>query len=132
MNSKLRQINDLAQRTSIEKSKKSLNHMILLNSFIYIFSHLPEFVMTLLLIIYSKKILNFCKNEFSCDLLNEEAEVFGLISIVCQFYVFKIFDKHFRRSIEEIKSNIYFFIFRQRMHSTQQREIIELTNLNNR
>ena len=114
IDSKLRQISDLAHYKLIEKSKKNLNRMILLNSFIYIFSHLPEFVMTLLLIIYSKKILNFCKNEFSCDLLNEEAEVFGLISIVCQFYVFKIFDKHFRRSIEEIKSNIYFFIFRQR------------------
>ena len=112
MNSKLRQINDLTQRNSIEKSKKHLNHMIFFNGFIYIFSHLPEFIMTLLLIIYSKKVANFCNYKFSCDLLNEEAEFFSLISIVCQFYVFKIFDKHFKRSFDELKSNIFQLIFR--------------------
>ena len=107
MNMKLRQINDVVQHKIIEKSKKKLNRMILFNSFIYILSHLPEFTMTLLLIIYSKKISNFCKNRFSCDLLNEEAEFFGLISIVCQFYVFKIFDKnlikhHYRVQVLEL------------------------------
>ena len=56
MDGKLQQIHDLAQRILIEKSKKHLNRMILFNSFIYVFSHLPEFTMTLLLIVYSKKI----------------------------------------------------------------------------
>ena len=111
MNNKLRQINDLAQRTLIEKSKKHLNRMILVNSFIYIFSHLPEFSMTLLLIVYSKSILNFYKYEFSCDLLNEEAEVFGLLSIVCQFYVFKIFDKNFKSSFNEKFNQIFIILF---------------------
>jgi hypothetical protein len=105
LNRKLKQISDSAQHKAIEKSKKNLNRMILFNSFLYVLSHLPEFIITLLLIIYSKKISNFCKNKFSCDLLNEEAEFFGLISIVCQFYVFKIFDKNFKKSFNNIKSN---------------------------
>ena len=85
MDSKLVQIKDLAQRTVIEKSKKKLNRLIFLNSFIYITSHLPEFTMTLLLIKYSKQITNFCYNKFSCDLLNEEAEFF-----LCSFNCFSI------------------------------------------
>jgi hypothetical protein len=110
MNSKLRQINDQAQRTLIEKSKKNLNRMILFNSFIYIFSHLPEFAATLMLNVYSKEIVFFCSYKFSCDLLNEEAEFFGLISMVCQFYVLKIFDKNFKRSLNEKKAKIYRYI----------------------
>jgi len=105
MDGKLRQISDEAQRKIIEKSKKNINRMIWLNSFIYIISHLPEFTMTLVLIVYAKKISNYCLNKFSCDLLNEEAEFFGLISIVCQFYIFKIFDKNFKSSFNQIFSD---------------------------
>ena len=107
--------------------------MILFNSFIYIVSHLPEFLVTLLLIVYSKKISNFCNDKFSCDLLNEEAEFFCLISIVCQFYVFKIFDKNFKRSFEELKSNLFNFNDRRKNNQDerQPQQIIELKNLNN-
>jgi hypothetical protein len=106
MNRKLKHINDDAQHKVIQKSKMNINRMIFFNSLIYIFSHLPEFTMTLLLFIYAKKISNFCQNKFSCDLLNEEAEVFCLISIVCQFYVLKFFDKNFRKSFNEVISNL--------------------------
>jgi hypothetical protein len=105
MNRKLKQINDVAQRKVIHKSKKNVNRMILVNSLIYIFSHLPEFMMTLLLFVYSTKMKSFCNNKFSCDFLNEEAEFFGLISIVSQFYVFKIYDKNFKKSFSQIYSN---------------------------
>ena len=105
MNRKLKHINDVAQRKVIHKSKKNINRMILVNSLIYIVSHLPEFVMTLLLFVYSTKMTNFCNNKFSCDFLNEIAEFFGLISIVCQFYVFKIYDKNFKKSFSQIYSN---------------------------
>ena len=133
MDGKLSQINDLAQRTLIEKSKKNLNRMILFNGFIYIVSHLPAFTITLLLVIYSKKIANFCFNKFSCDLLNEEADVFSLISIVCQFYVFKNFDKHFKRSFNEFKLHFRSFLCRLIFKQTfSHREVsIEMGNLNN-
>jgi hypothetical protein len=112
MDGKLKQISDEAQRKIIEKSKKNINRMILFNSFIYIISHLPEFTMTLVLIVYAKKISNYCLNKFSCDLLNEEAEFFGLISIVFQFYIFKIFDKNFKTSFQQMISNFHAAIFR--------------------
>ena len=94
----------------IEKSKKNINRMILVNSLLYIFSHLPEFTITLLLIIYSKKISQFCMSNLSCDLINEEAEFFSLISIACQFYIFKIFDKNFKSSYSDIKSSTIMFL----------------------
>jgi len=100
---------NLDHRKSLEKTKKNVNRMILCNSFIYVLSHTPEFVVTFSLLIYSSKISNFCKNNFSCDVINEEAEFFGLISIVCQFYIFKIFDKNFRSSFEDIKAKLKMF-----------------------
>ena len=104
LNKKLDQIVDLNQHKLIEKSKKNLNRMILCNSFIYVISHLPEFITTILLIVYSKTILNFCNYFLSCDLINEEAEFFGLISIVGQFFIFKVFDKNFRSSFNDLKN----------------------------
>ena len=130
MANKLCQINDLAQRISIEKSKKNVNRMILLNSFIYVFSHLPEFTTTLLLIVFSKKISNFCSNKFSCDLLNEEAEFFGLISIVCQFYVFKIFDNNFKRSFNDLV-NSFLNIFKRPKQTENSKDEIVFKNINN-
>jgi hypothetical protein len=131
---KLKQINDKAQHKLIEKSKKNLNRMIFFNSFIFVFSHLPEFTMTLLLIIYARRVGNFCNNKFSCDLLNEEVEFFGLISIVCQFYVFKIFDKNFSTSFAHLKSLLGNLIYRKKetmkIPLTLQ-ENLELKNLKN-
>jgi len=111
MDNKMKQISDSKQHKLIEKSKKNVNRMIFVNSLIYLFSHLPEFTTTLWLIVYSRKMSNFCQNKFSCDLLNEEAEFFGLISIVCQFYVFKMFDKNFKWSFNDLKSKLFFCLF---------------------
>jgi hypothetical protein len=36
-------------------------------------------------------------------LINEEAEFFGLVSIVGQFYIFLIFDKNFSSSFNDLK-----------------------------
>jgi len=83
LDNKLRQIVDMDQHKNIQKSKTKVNRMILFNGLLYVFSHLPEFVVTLLLVVYSKKISNLCQYNFSCDLVSEEAEFFCLISIVC-------------------------------------------------
>jgi len=134
MNRKLKHINDVAQRKVIHKSKKNINRMILVNSLIYIVSHLPEFVMTLLLFIYSTKMESFCNNKFSCDFLNEEAEFFGLISIVCQFYIFKIYDKNFKKSFSQISTNLGKICFGTKKvqiinEQTIDTELINLKNL---
>jgi hypothetical protein len=134
MNRKLEQINDAAQHKLIERSKKYVNRMILFNSLIYILSHLPEFTVTLLLIVYSKKISKFCNDKLACDLLNEEAESFSFISIVCQFYVFKIFDKNFKASLNQVIAKFCSFFANEKkeddivyVENTNQ----ELSNLKN-
>jgi hypothetical protein len=103
LNKKMLYITDVDHRKSTEKSRKQLNRMIFYNGLLYVFSHLPEFVTTLLLVIYSKKISNYCQYNFSCDLVSEEADVFSLISIVCQFYIFKVFDKNFKISFLDLR-----------------------------
>ena len=89
---------------NIQKSKKNINRMIVWNSFIYLLAHLPEFVSTFLLISYAKAILQFCFDKISCDLINEEAEFFSLISIVGQFLIFLRFNKNFRASFVNLFS----------------------------
>jgi hypothetical protein len=133
MKRKLKQINDVAQHKLIEKNTKYINRMILFNSLIYVLSHLPEFTMTLLLKVYSKKISNFCNDKLSCDLLNEEAEFFSFISIVCQFYVFKIFDRNFKSSLNQMVSDFYsFFAYKKKEEIIYTNNTnVELVNLKN-
>ena len=130
---------NIDHRAHIKDSKKNLNRMVLFNSFLYIFSHLPESLTTLMLIVYAGKISNFCQFNFSCDLVNEEGEFFSLISIVCQFYVFRIFDKNFKASFLDLKARSCCCLLRnQRDHNaslsttpTRLSQQIELRNLNN-
>ena len=106
LNNKARHLVDDEQHMNIQKSRKNVNRMIFVNSLLYIVSHLPESLTTLLLIMYSKKIVNFCQFNFSCDLLNEEAAFFSLLSMMGQFYVFRIFDKNFRASYQDSKARL--------------------------
>ena len=108
---------------NIQKSKKNINRMILWNSFIYLLAHLPEFVSTLLLIKYAQAISPFCFDKISCDLINEEAEFFSLVSMVGQFLIFLRFNKNFRASFV----NLFF----RRSNATLSVNIshIELKNL---
>ena len=97
---------DLDHHKNIQKSKTNINRMIFCNSILYITSHLPEFATVILLIVDSQKISKFCQYNYSCDLISEESEFFGLISIVFQFYIFKIFDKNFKTSFQDLKSRL--------------------------
>ena len=86
-----------------KKQKDHVNKMVIVNSILYLTSHMPEFLVSILLIIYTRKISNFCLNNLSCDLINEVAEFFNIISIVSQFFVFKAFNKKFNDSYLELK-----------------------------
>jgi hypothetical protein len=72
LDNKSRHIIDMDHHKNIQKSKKKLNRMIFFNGLLYVFSHLPEFVTTLLLVIYSRDISRFCNFNFSCDLVSEK------------------------------------------------------------
>ena len=102
MDLKARQVVDLDHHKRIRESKTRINRMVLTNSIIYVVSHLPEFFSSLLLVIKAKNILNFCQRNVSCDLINEEAEFFGLISISVQFFIYTIFDKNFKNSFNDL------------------------------
>ena len=133
MERKSMNIIDADHHKNIRKSKKRMNRMIFVNSLLYVLSHMPEFIISILLIVYSKEIVKFCSNNVSCDLLNEEAAFFSLISIVCQFYVFKMFDANFKRSFNDIKSCLFAFICRckQKRKSSTEQGSLELNNLDN-
>jgi hypothetical protein len=85
------------------KFKEKLNKMILVNGSLYFFSHVPEFLVTLLLIVYKKKFAKFCYIAFSCSDLIDMAQKFHLIPIALQFFIFYHFDHNFIQSFVDLK-----------------------------
>jgi hypothetical protein len=90
-----------------KKKKEKVAKMILINSVFYFIAHAPIFVTTLLLIVYSKRMANFCTEKISCDLIIEEAEVFILVSMILNFFIFLCFNKNFRDSFHDVKNRFY-------------------------
>ena len=95
-----------ADISDLIKKKKKVNRMVIINSTIYFISHVPEFVVSVLLISFKKEIYKICGNQGICDLINEEAQFFNSISIMMNFYVLLLFDKNFRESFDNLKENL--------------------------
>jgi hypothetical protein len=53
------------------ENRKKIRKLIIINGILFFFSHVPEFLSTLLLILYKKKIEEFCFYFFSCTEMNE-------------------------------------------------------------
>ncbi len=104
METKRHHTTDEAKLSEIKKLKKNLNKMILTNGCMFALAHLPEFVITILLVSCRKYLTNFCTEKLSCDLINEEAQFFCLISISFQFFIFLKFNKSFRESFNDLFS----------------------------
>ena len=100
------QQHDVNFKENIKKKKQSFNRMLILSAIVYIISHVPETVSSLLLIVFAKRISDFCFSLHSCDLINEEASVFSLFSIVGQLYVFVNFDLNINKSFHDIKRRL--------------------------
>ena len=82
--------------------KNKLNKMIITNGTLYFFSHIPEFVVTLILSFYNSiDFVQFCADAFDCSILIDMAQTFHFISIGFQFFVFLIFDHNFKNSFGE-------------------------------
>ena len=86
--------------------KIKVKQLIITNGILYFFSHMPEFWSTLLLILFKNELRYFCFNYYSCTDINELFEVFGLISISLQFFVYKHFDTNFIQSFKSLKLKI--------------------------
>jgi hypothetical protein len=101
---KSKQFTDQAHRDEILQSSKNINRMVVTNGVVYVLAHLPEFLITILIIAFSSKLANFCEQNLSCDLINEEAGFFSLISITGQFFIFLKFNKTFKESFYDFTS----------------------------
>ena len=91
-----------ADNKDLDKSQKNVDRMVLSNGFIYFLSHVPEFSMTLGLLIFRERLVKFCTKNNACDLLREEATCLTLIASVFQFYVLLIFNENFRKNFKEL------------------------------
>jgi hypothetical protein len=90
------------------KSKQiRLNKMIFFNGILYFISHFPEFLTTILLIAFSKKLSEFCAFQFSCDLFNENASFFNLISIVSQYFLYMSFNQNFHAGFQNLMGILF-------------------------
>ena len=97
-------IHDLKKLEDLKQKELKLIKMIIINGSIYFMSHIPECLTTLLLIIYKNKLTSFCFSRLSCDLINEQAEFFILISMVANFFIFKTFNITFHESFKKLTS----------------------------
>ena len=87
--------------------KKKIRKLIITNGVLYLFSHVPQFVSTVIIILFSNELTIFCFKYFSCTDILEIFETFSFISICLQFFVFKHFDNNFIASYEELKSRYF-------------------------
>ena len=93
--------------TDAIKFKEELNKMILVNGTLYFFSHIPEFVVTLLLIGFKQRFASFCYVGFSCSELIEMAQKIHLVPIAGQFFIFYHFDHNFIQSFDDLKKRLF-------------------------
>ncbi len=84
------------------KFKAKLNKMIITNGMLFFVSHIPEFVVTLLVIIFQKLLAEFSFTGFSFSELIEIAQTFHFISIQFQFFIFLKFDRNFFNSCRDL------------------------------
>ena len=89
------------------KFKEKINKMIIVNGFFSFISHFPEFLTTLLLIIFRHKLEYYCFTLFSCVDLIEISQSLIFVFIFLQFFLFKKFDKNFRDSFDNIWNRLF-------------------------
>ena len=103
---KLTMIVDERNKLEAIDHRDKITKMVLLNGVIYFLSHVPEFIITILLIGFRKNFAEFCFYYISFTELMEMSESFCLISISLQFFIFKHFDQNFRKSFKDIIKRI--------------------------
>jgi hypothetical protein len=93
---------DEAHVTEALRFKEKINKMIFFNGLFYFVSHFPEFLVTLLLIIFRKTLEHHCFTLFSCVDLIEISQSLNFVMIFSQFFLFKKFDKNFNDSFQNL------------------------------
>ena len=83
-----------------EKKRKRILKMIIINGIIFTLSHLPEFLISILLLVFQNK-LDFCTN-FECSILNDFGQFFIYFSIMSQLSINNNFNSLFKESFDNI------------------------------
>lgn len=107
------------------KLKEKIKKLVIANNILFLFSHFPEFITTILLIIYSKKLSSFCFDYFSCTDLIEISQSFNLLSFSFQIFIFLDFDRNFRQSLADLKQRLINWII-LKMNRQHNEDSIEL------
>jgi hypothetical protein len=89
------------------KYKEKVNKMAVTNGSIFLLSHMPEFIVTLLVVILKKNLSFFCYYYFTCTELIDIAESFSVISMSLCFFVYMKFDRNFKESFFDYVERIY-------------------------
>jgi hypothetical protein len=90
--------------------KKKIRKLIIINGILYFFSHIPEFVSTVLMIVFKKELEYFWAYSFlSWTEMNEIFETLSIFSISLQFFVYKHFDNNFDESYQDLKQKLKTF-----------------------
>jgi hypothetical protein len=97
---------DQKHKDEVLEHHKKINKLIFTNGLLYFFSHMPEFVVTIITISFDKKLKLFSAYYFTSSKLIELSEVFSLLAISLQFFVLNHFDSNFKASFKQIKENL--------------------------
>ena len=85
-----------------ENLKEKVVQLTIVNGLLYFLSHVPDFVVTVLILVYRRTFEAICFNLFSCVEIIEIAQAFNFCSISFQFFVFVKFDRFFMQSLINI------------------------------
>ena len=100
---KLTMIVDERNRKEAIDQRDKITKMVIINGTIYFISHVPEFVITIVLIVCKQRLAEFSFYYISFTELMDISESFVLISISSQFFIFKKFDQNFQKSFKDRK-----------------------------
>ena len=83
--------------------EEKVNHMVVANTTLYLVSHLPQLLVTILLTIFKRSMAKLCITSFSCNDFNEVSQIFIYLSYLLQIVVFFKFDSNFHDSFIDLK-----------------------------
>ena len=95
-------VTDKAKIEEAQKMTDKITKMVIINSIFFFISHFPEFLTTILMMIFNEKAKKFCFYMFSCKKIIEMSQVFCLISVSLQMFLFIGFDKNYKLSIIDL------------------------------
>jgi hypothetical protein len=77
--------------------------MFMISNIFYLLAHMPELIVSVLIIVYSNNISKFPNFNFSSVIIIEEFETIELLSIVFNFYILVYFNTNFRSGYRHLK-----------------------------